>query len=95
MVANQFAGQAVQAAASLSPIPRPGIFVGGGFLLISPDAVFNQTSPIWVGSVPFSSVQLPVPTSAVGLDLFLEGAAIDIPTGSVNNTNRVRTSILP
>ena len=92
---NQHTGQFAQAAASLTPIAPPGIPVGGAFLLIAPTGLFTFTAAVWAGTVPLSSVQLAVPASAVGTDVYLQGAAIDTATGQVNNTNRVRTSLLP
>ena len=90
------------AVASLAPIAPPGTPMLGAFLLIVPDAVFDATLSVWQGSVAFAggdgvfhSIQLPVPATAVGLDLYTQGLVLNFVTLVNANTNRVRTSLLP
>ena len=70
--------------------------------MIAPDAVFAATSSLWQGSVIFAgsdgvfhSIQLPIPATAVGVDLYTQGLVLNLATFANGNTNRVRTSLLP
>ncbi len=76
-------GHLAFAAASLSLLPPPGIpLPGGAALLIPPDPAFNITSAAWgVSTVePFCSAlfpAIPLPASAAGLQLFLQGITLN------------------
>ncbi len=94
------------AGASLAPLPAPGIDVFGASLLVTPDTAFRITSGVWQGAVlpmtfvftsegAFQSAQLPLPSSVAGFDLFLQGFVLDLTSFAGENTNVVRTSLLP
>lgn len=83
-----FAGQLVLCAASLTPLPPPGIpLPGGGSLVILPDVTFNTTLALWGTQVVLpngtggcSGVFPPfaLPPAADGLPLFCQAVALDL-----------------
>lgn len=90
--------------ASLTPLANPGIPALGGNLLVLPDPVFNSTSAVWQGPVvpvtytftaegAFQSAQLPVPPTAAGANLHIQGATFSLVTFTVNSTNKVQTRL--
>ena len=92
--------------ASLTPLPNPGVPALGGNLLVLPDGLFNSTSAIWQGPVApityvftaegaFTGAQLPVPTTAAGATLHIQGATFSLATFTVNSTNQVTTFLAP
>jgi hypothetical protein len=91
------------AGASLTKIPGPGAFVGA-WLKVIPDGLFNSTSALWTGSVAaivfalgpegaYTSPQLPVPPTAAGATLNIQGATFDLGSFIVDNTNVVTTAL--
>jgi hypothetical protein len=92
--------------ASLTPLPNPGLPALGGNLLVLPDGLFNSTSAIWQGPVApvtfvftaegaFQGAQLPVPPTATGATLHVQGATFSLITFTVNSTNKVTTFLAP
>jgi hypothetical protein len=92
--------------ASLAAIPNPGFPALGGNLLIFPDGLFNTTSGVWQSAfLPTTfvftaegvatMVQLPIPVTAAGATLNIQGASLDAFTITLDSTNAVRTRLLP
>jgi hypothetical protein len=93
--------------ASLTKLPGAGLFALGGWLKVLPDGLFNSTSAIWQGAVvasapigfttegAFGGAQLPVPTTAVGATLNIQGATFSLVSFTVDNTNVVTTVLAP
>ncbi len=97
--------------ASLTPLPCPGLFIppplGPANLLVLPDGLFTSTSALWVGPVApvvfvftaegaFTSIQLPVPATAAGAVLNIQGATVTFgPPTTVTSTNAVTTFLAP
>ncbi len=90
------------AGASLVPIPNPGVPVfGQANLLVVPDGLFSATSGLWMGAVTptvftltsegaFSGVQLPIASSAAGINLNTQGLVVDLtfpPVDTFRSTN--------
>jgi hypothetical protein len=92
--------------ASLGAFPNPGFPALGGNLLIVPDGLFTTTSGVWQSAflpVTFvftaegvaTMVQLPIPTTAVGAVLNIQGASLNAITITLDSTNAVVTRLLP
>jgi len=92
--------------ASLTALPNPGLPALGGNLLVLPDGLFNSTSAIWQGPVApiifvftaegaFTGANLPVPPTAGGATLHIQGATFSLVTFTVNSTNKVTTFLAP
>jgi hypothetical protein len=92
--------------ASLTGLPNPGVPALGGNLLVLPDGLFNSTSAIWQGPITgftavftaegaFNGAQLPVPTTAAGALLHIQGARFNLTNFTLNSTNAVTTSVAP
>jgi hypothetical protein len=92
--------------ASLSSLANPGFPALGGNLLVFPDGLFNNTSSFWQGPVgastfvftsegSYAGAQLTIPTTAVGVTLNIQGAALSFLTITVDSTNAVQTNLLP
>ncbi len=93
------------AGASLTKIGGPGAFALGGWLKVIPDGLFNSTSALWTGSVApivfafgpegaYTGPVLPVPPTAAGATLNVQGATFDLGSFTVDNTNVVTTALL-
>ncbi len=94
------------AGASLTPLANPGLALLGGNLLVLPDAIFNSTSAAWNGPVApavftftpegaYASPLLPVPATALGATLYIQGAVFNVVTGLIDSTNRVTVTLGP
>jgi hypothetical protein len=92
--------------ASLTGLPSPGVSALGGNLLVLPDALFNSTSAIWQGPIStqtfvftqegaFVGAQLPVPATAAGAKLHIQGARFNLTAFTLNSTNAVTTFLAP
>jgi hypothetical protein len=92
--------------ASLTPLPNPGVFALGGNLLVLPDGLFNSTSAIWQGPITaqtfdftaegaFIGAQLPIPPTASGVTLHIQGARFNLSNFTLNSTNKVTTTLRP
>jgi hypothetical protein len=97
--------------ASLTALGGPGFHIppplGDAWLKVLPDGLFNSTSALWQGAVvplnpigftlegAFGSVQLPVPVTAVGATLHIQGATFSLPAGPIDSTNVVSTVLAP
>jgi len=104
---NQHAGvpNVAVVGASLTGLVGASIPVLGAELLILPDGVFQATTSHWIGSVgpavflytsegAYVGTPIPVPALLAGNDVFLQGAVLDLGTGTADNTNAWRTSML-
>jgi len=92
--------------ASLALIPG-GFPALGGTLLVFPDGLFNSTSGIWQGLIgaatftftsegAYQGAQLPVPPTAAGVTLHIQGAVVPLAGALVlDSTNAVSTTLLP
>jgi hypothetical protein len=94
------------AGASLTPLANPGLALLGGNLLVLPDAIFNSTSAVWNGPVApatftftpegaYASPLVPVPATALGATVYIQGAVFNVLTGLIDSTNRVRVTLGP
>ena len=92
--------------ASLTPIPNPGVSVLGASLLVQPDALFLATVGQWQGPmVPSAAMgngglvmvgaQLPVPPTAGGVTLHLQGVVLAAGTLTADSTNRAAVVLVP
>jgi hypothetical protein len=101
-------GNSAFCAGSLTELPAPGVPVLGANLLILPDSIFNSTAGVWVGTIvvgtpagyvvqegDFTSIQLPVPATAAGINLQIQGFSIDFNTFTAAGSNVFESSFRP
>ncbi len=71
------------AAASLTPIPAPGLPLGGQALLIAPWGPFQATLSVWQGTHTGAATLLPqiaVPAAVAGTTFWIQGGVLDPAT---------------